>query len=351
MEQESPGYILVLTLLMISIGVVLVTHLVNKSINFTHFTKLVTDREQAKLIAASGIEIALQELSFAITGTAANKTTAQLSAQLPYLNTWQTFTLTQTVDGIDALCQIYITCENGKIDLNSLYDYKQKKWQKAKNKRTQALPGKTEKDTTYDAKKVMTFISNKVRDTFAGKNIVEILDQIFRERTEPIEDLSVLLTAKDLQGKKIALFPELPTKQENKPSIAVSDIFTIFTHKNEIEPILLAPGLIHAAGFKPPLRTKEALSFIKEIKPDESVSLIWDDTLGPWYGVQQATIPGEFESLFSKKLTGFEGKAFSVVSYGTSGTFTQKLCVVLQQEEGMPGQQQPRYVIKRWYWL
>ena len=345
-SDSLPGYILVLTLLIISVSVLLVTHIISKTITFTHFAHLVTNREQAKLLAESGIAIACAELNVISTGTGQNKISTQLTAQLPYLNTWQTFTLKQEVDGIDGVCQIYITCEDGKIDINSLYNYQKKDWQRDETKPPSNPPAANK--VGYDGKKIMILLGDKLKKAFGEKNPVDILDQIFKNRKEPLEDLSAILSGKDMAKKKILLYAEPSLGGEEKQPIALSDVFTIFTRKKNIQPLMLSPGIIQILGLKSPLRTKDALSFIKKIKPIMKWETSWNDTISSWYGVEYGSIAPEMSELFSSKI---EGKTFSVISYGTIGTFTQKLCVIIQQEESSPGQRQPRYVIKRWYWL
>jgi hypothetical protein len=314
--------------------------MINKTITFSRFTHLVTDREQAKLLAESGIAIAMSELMVTATGTGI---TAQLTTQLPILNTWQTFTFTQNSDGFDGKCQLYISCEEGKIDLNSLYDYQKKSWRKEEAK----LGGLPSKNPPFDAKKIITLLGDKLKESFGGKNPVEILDQIFKEHGK-IEDLSVILSAKDSSPAKMRLFPQPQDKGSEKPTMAISDIFTVFTRKKDIQPLMLSSSIIQALGFKIPQRNKESLDFIKKIKPSMQWEVSWNDTLASWYGIEYSNIMPELRALFASS---FEGKIFSVVSYGTIGTFTQKLCVIIQQEGGSPGQQQPHYVIKRWYWL
>lgn len=342
-HEKQPGYILVLTLLILSISVILVTRMVNKGITFSHFSQLATDREQAKLLAESGIQIAMSELM--VTSTKADQAlTAQLTAWLPLLNTWQTFKFTQSSDGFDGVCQIYITCEEGKIDLNSLYDTQKKIWRKDEAP-PKALPQQPAKPP-FDAKKMIALLGEKLTEPFGGKNPVEILDKAFKEYGK-IEDLSVLLATKDSAPKKMLLFSRPPEK-EGEQKIAITDIFTVFTNKKNIQPLMLSPGIIKALGLKTPLRTKEALNFIKNIKSTMAWETVWRDTLAPWYGMEYNNIAPEIRPLFASS---FEGKTFSVVSYGTIGTVTQKLCVIIQQQGGSPGQQQPHYVIKRWYWL
>ena len=47
---------------------------------------------------------------------------------MPTLNRWQTFELTEEIDGLDGEIKLCITCEDGKLDLNQWYDFNKKKF-------------------------------------------------------------------------------------------------------------------------------------------------------------------------------------------------------------------------------
>jgi hypothetical protein len=128
-------------------------------------------REQAKLLALSGIQVGMAQLaSFGSiqekkegvapttatmlrTGFVSATEAAQkqfLSELLPLLNQWQQFKLTKSADGIDGEIAIAITSEAGKINLNAIYDFTKRKF-------------KGENEPRGDWKKIMQAIMARVQ--------------------------------------------------------------------------------------------------------------------------------------------------------------------------------------------
>ena len=59
----SSGYILVLTLIILSIIVIMVTQLFNKGRVHLYYAKTMIEREQAKQLALGGIQLAMNQLA------------------------------------------------------------------------------------------------------------------------------------------------------------------------------------------------------------------------------------------------------------------------------------------------
>jgi len=88
---------------------------------FTHskYVRSQINQEQAKLLATSGITIALSGLT--------EKTL------LPHLNRWQTFHLTKDIDGVDGTIYICISSEDGKLNINKAFDFDKNEIKQAYN--------------------------------------------------------------------------------------------------------------------------------------------------------------------------------------------------------------------------
>ena len=72
-NTTKPGYILVLTLIILSIGVLLVTQLSHRGMVHIHFDQTMIEREKAKSLALGGIQLAISQLSIKATETAKNE--------------------------------------------------------------------------------------------------------------------------------------------------------------------------------------------------------------------------------------------------------------------------------------
>ena len=63
LKCTSQGYILVLTLIILSIMVIMVTQLFNKGRVHLYFAKTMIEREQAKQLALGGLHLAMNQLA------------------------------------------------------------------------------------------------------------------------------------------------------------------------------------------------------------------------------------------------------------------------------------------------
>lgn len=62
--KNKPGYIIMLTLLILSMAVVLITAVVRQSFSYQRQTRSMQERVRARLLALSSLEIALSQVSF-----------------------------------------------------------------------------------------------------------------------------------------------------------------------------------------------------------------------------------------------------------------------------------------------
>ena len=103
----------------------------NQVIFYVAFSRTVINREKAKMLALSGVQLAMSKLSLP-----EKKETKENKAQspdvmskkflekiLPIINRWEIISLKEKTDNIDAEIKICIVCENGKININKLYDF------------------------------------------------------------------------------------------------------------------------------------------------------------------------------------------------------------------------------------
>jgi hypothetical protein len=117
MKSKSNGYVLVLALMILSVLIFIVTRMFYNSSSHTAFTYTVINREKAKQLALSGVQLAIGRLSIPekteekdskispISKANQKKDTEDpnkilLERILPTINRWETITLKETVDGI-----------------------------------------------------------------------------------------------------------------------------------------------------------------------------------------------------------------------------------------------------------
>ena len=380
-SNKQPGYILLLTLMVLSISTIVVTQIFFQARLYNSFIPLMTEKEKARQLALSGVSIAIAQLSLhdahfekqkdqKLGKPEEKKDVASSAAKAPedlrkegaehaknLLRTvlsvqgrWQTFVLKHDVDGIDAQLSVCITCEDGKLNVNSFYDFEKHEFKKI----AQASP--------EDLFKQLGEVSKPFTD---NKNMFEPIQDFLKKQQDPLVDVTQLLQGKALEDFKDHLFyiPSKPPvlveqdlkeekEEEKKPKIFLADLFTISTDSHRISPWVLSSSLQLLFKIKPREVASEK-DFEKEV--DELVDKVsidkiswqkdWNTYLKPLYKVDFESLPKELIPFLSTK---FEPRQFSVLCYGKVGRITQKLLVILERTATGEGES---FSMKKIYWL
>lgn len=337
MKQHNSGYILVITVFIISMAALLVTSIANRSITFAYTTRLAIERKQAQLIATSGINIAMCQLLTTGSQQAASLT-MDIEKLLPILNTWKTTTFTESIEGMDGTCHYYISSEDGKIPINALIDWKTCTWQK---------------DQTSDSRALIELIAPKLNKPLGISSLVGAIESLCKNNKEPLIDITQLFV--DSKKPTIDLIPEPLLDSKDKQKLALFDIFTIFSARPQVQPLALSASLITLIGLKQPARTTDAIAFVKKLgeiqnwTSSKDKSAAWDNKLAPWYGASWSSLPVALQNVLAAP-TKFEPTTFSVVSYGTVGNVSQRIYAIIVKDVD-PQTKHHRFIVKRWYWL
>jgi hypothetical protein len=350
MKRMGHGFIIVLTMMLISASVLLVSLVINRVSAYRRMGNLFNEGAKARMIALGGIEIAMSQLAQLNTDQKqqepkasdsekkekekdhakkeAEKAKAVATVLLDYVNTWQTFQLKQGVEGIDGECKLYISSEEGKINLNGLYDTQKKKF---------VTLG------TVDGKQFCEFISEKLKPLLERQNqkpidLGSLIEDFFKNH-QSLDDITELFES-TLKGITLFVEPDMKT-------VAFMDLFTTLSPKNTIDPLVISAALGKVIGLN---RTKDA----KKIPPDELLKLIkqekieweksWQPLLATIYGKEYSVLPTEIKPFLA---TRFEPTLWSVVSYGKVGSVTSKVCALIEKNKKSD---QP-FQVKKLYWL
>lgn len=365
---KRSGYVLALAMGFVAVVSVLVTGLVHRVIVFHRVQYALVDREQARLLALSGINIAIAQITDAQKAGEKKKEEKQdqqkqQKQQMPkpqvapgvkqsqgqpqqtqgevsikdqltkltaIINRWQTFSLPQQA-GVEGSCEIYIASEQGKIDLNSVYDFSQRKFIKRDG---------------FDGEKICQLVGEKLSSVLKSGSFVELLTAFLKERGYPLDDVSQLVADKRFEKLRDHLFVT------PSDGIALYDLFTVETQQAQIQPWLISSGIGSVLGFKVG-KVLDAKIWQKSLEklPASVGTLIWqqqwDTLLAPVYGKEYAKLTNEVKSMFAQK---FESAPFSVVSYGKFGAFTTKVYAIIEakkSEQGAPA----GFGIRKLYWF
>lgn len=351
MKSTAPGYMIVLTLMLCAVAVAAVTYLARKKSVYVPLAYGVLEKEKASQLAASGIQVALSQLA-GRKKTETDKDTKSpdphgadkqmLTFLLPNLGRWQTFVLKEKTDGITGIIKICITSEDGKLDLNAVYDFKEKKFL-----------GEKENNEEKNYRTIIENFLNTVGTIVGASNLFSGLEEFLKKRDAPIGDITQLLTIKEFEPFKSALFYE-PT--ENKKSITLADIFTVWgTTGLAINSWLLSPSIQRSIGImQSDFMVKMDDALVKKVvdsyDPSLKLTQAWEKMFVPLYGIPLASLPTYVKGVLDIK---FGPRVFSVLSYGIVGKTTQKLLAIITLKKDPSSGSDAAYsvVIKKLYWL
>jgi len=356
MKQFSQkGYTMLLAMMIIALIIFLVTNVADKSRIHTRYLKTVIDREKAKALAYSGIEIAKSQLANMEQNSKQAKKQEKMSQDekskqfirnfLPKANQWQMFRLTKKNDGVAGTLKICIGCEDGKINLNKMFDFTNKKFFSDK----------------IDCKKVIHQVFEKAKKFVGDKNLMGPFEKFLKERQNKLYDPTELLDIEDFNGFASSVFfdPDgffASDSNKVKQTIYLNDLFTLWSFTRELNPWFFSNSLKVLFGLKvlkagdSKLEDKKLQELLKQFKSELTWPNSWKQLLLPLYGKEFGSLPKEVGMLMSTK---FEPRVFSVLSYGTVGNVTQKLLVIIERvaQSNSSGGTSFEFRAKKFYWL
>ena len=350
-KNGQQGYVLILSAIIISLAIIMGTYIVHRSIVFDTFARTSIDREQAKLLAMSGIQIAMSELARAANkekkeegakksaGTLKIKQDkALLSAVLPFINCVQTFTLRDEVDGIEGTIQLHISSENGKIDINRVYDFDRH---------------------TFRGKwaDILMHMFATLEKQYKVDDLFKSLQNFLKGRNHVVNDVSELITIKKFKIFKDNLFYTIPSKKVTKKNeVYLSDLFTVWSRSDKLNPWLLSNSVRELLSLKQAecgdvdKKRKVVQEWLKKFKHEMSWPADWNRLLRPIYERDFNSLPKHIDSILD---TEFRAHTFAIVSYGEFRTIQQGVLAIVERMKVMSKTNEIRFKVKvkKLYWL
>lgn len=337
-QHNQPGYILALTLAFISMLMFLGAYVANKGLVFSSYSKTMINREKATQLAYGGIQLALSQIAGEPIkkeapkneqkGASAGKTPQQnesdgkqlLKQLLPVFNKPQTFTLKQSIEGINGTVAIAIGSEEGKINLNAIYDFDKHKFVGEGNPQN-------------DMKKMMQEVFNLIKER-TGADLFAEFERHLKDRKYPINDVTELLSLKGFDVFRNAIFfdPFTSGQKDKKQPLFLTDLFTVSASRAGIEPWFLSPSVLAAMNLKRDSE-KSVDDLLKNYKDRVDWKTDWANSLKNLYSVDYGAIPKGIASLFT---AAFEPKFFNVISLGTVGGISVRILAIIERIK--PGQ-------------
>lgn len=351
MTKQTNGYILIVTLLMIASMTAIGTYIYLRSTVFFPFARTVYEREKAKELALGGLQIAIRQLSQFDESQPDQSTPSQPAKQkqeaggppqlfarlMPIINRWQTFTLQKKIDGVDGSIQVCLACEEGKININRIYDF---------DKGTFKGQGQQKGDW----QKLMALVCKEIEQALGGKELLPALENFLKGRKYPLYDVTELLTIKEFAVFRNHIFYDPSAKKtEDKATIYLTDLFTTFSDKNTIEPRLFSHSMLSILKLTQTPSAEQIATVEKSFKPNVQWPTDWETQLKPLYAKDFQSLFSGLEAVLS---TQFNPQQFSVLVSGTVGGVTQRLFgIVKRNKRAHNGQTRYNTAISRIYWL
>lgn len=366
--KKRSGYILVFTMIMMAALSAIVVYIFNRGMTAIPLIGLVIEREKAKMVALAGVEVARalivgpsnDEKSSSKNKADAKKVNKNSSDEakteekqnqnpdqvflqhiLPRLGRWTTYVLKEHIDGVDGELRLCITSEDGKINLNTIYDYKKHAFI---GQDGQGSSWKTVLEALLKTAGGLT----KATDLFAG------LETFLKAQKGPLEDVTQLLLIPAFAPFANSLYAPAP-KELNKeivPAVALTDLFTLYGTVGAVDPWLLSTSVqmvsgiqVNTASFQQ--RSKDVAQWTKNFKSSAQWKTDWNITLKNMYQKELNALPKGIDSFF---VAVFKPTFFGVLVEGTVGKVTQKIYAIIERVRRSHNNQIVYdSVVRKWY--
>ncbi len=366
-HSARPGYIILLTLMVIAAIVALLTTVVQQSFSYQRQARISIEKARARMLALSSLEIAMSQLSTVVIEEEAQKKEPKkeqkseknetkdvlepvqkwLLKVLPSINHWQTITLEE--EGLEGTVQLYLACEDGKFNLAAFKQQSMPEKEAPKEPQEDENPKneqkkKPEKSKEKGALEALDELFKKVGDV----SMYEAFKRFMTDYNRLPEDPTELLRISYFAQLKDRLFT--PLKQDQR-GLYIMDLFTFRPQATEkVNPWLLTASAKTLLGIQEKKGAADNAELVKKIKPEMNWETDWDEILGPRYGKNFAAFDPAIQKVFA---SAFEATAFSVVSYCTVGTVTQRLYAVLEvtQPDKELSPKSVIFKVTKLYWL
>jgi hypothetical protein len=356
MKKITKAFVLPVTLIFIAATIAIASVIYLLAAVYVPYQRTINGQEKAYQLALGGVQIACSQLGRSFepekkeaTGGANTQPNPPppevqfLAHTLPILNQWQTIQLNKERDGITGSIKICISSEDGKIDLNQIYNVAQ---------HTFANMGPIKEGW----KIVMQELCTRIEKRLPATGLFAALEKFLAKRDIPLNDITELFNIPEFAVFKKNIFYQPPEKtgEKNIP-IYLADIFTLFTYTPLLSPWFLSSSIMVLLEIsRESIRSKspeELMSgLLKDVKKNDSIKDLWNKILAKIYGKELQSLPKNIESMLS---TTFDPKSFSIMVQATTGAARQQICAVVERVRAVPASpDKPGHydvVIKRLY--
>lgn len=339
--KQRRGFILILAIAAIGMMSIAVTRAVLRLVVFSRVNKVMLDREQAKLLALSGVSyaIALMSADKEQKPDEQKKAESEQKKQLDFLvrkplsviNRWHKKELQDTIDGIVGTWSVLIVSEYGKMNINAYGDADFAKHEQARK--------------AYGA--VCAKIPSLFRVAGAGADpLADRIAKLLAARKRSLFNLTELYSDDIFYPYAASLYAE-----PNRQAPIFSELFSAYREGHNICVWLLSPTIEKMLGLvRKPIAKKEDWDAIYALFDSKAQDKdLVQKILQVVYGDTAQRISADLLPVLHAK---FEPNLFSVVSYGTYKDVTVKLVAVIHRKNVSEGTREvPRFFVRNITWI
>lgn len=341
MKHNQQGYILFTAFVLLSLCSVMLMFFLAKGSLFRALSSLVIERNKtnqtisAMTIAQSYLmvipEKSAEKKAVDSSEKEDNAALALLKKVYPYQQRTKKFVLKKEIDGFDGSIELLFTSEAGKINLNALYNFKDKKFYG--------------EGTATDRKKLATWLFEKIASLTQTTSLFAPFEKHCNERKAPFNDVLELLQIPEFQ--KVFAYKVFKPVPEKKPSLDMilpeekakelylMDLFTVTSMTQGLDAWLLSSSVQTLCDMPQKQNDEKSLdeeklkSFYAKFKDSVEWANEWDTILQPVYGITYSQIPAEIKGILT--LT-FWPHIFSIVACTTRDEKKSMIQVIVKQK-------------------
>jgi len=309
--HKKQGYILFLLFGILSVCSVLISLYFSRVVIYRQLMQQLIAQQQAATMNMSGIALAQtliipeqkEEEEQQTPKQAQPKGPEQIDSKtlmklFPYFNKEKAHELTAAADGIQATLTLGVQSEQGKLNINSLYDLEKKKFV-------------NEGQQQGDKKKLCVWLFNQIATITGKPNLLQPFEQYMKNRTYDLNDVTELLSIKEFSEQFCDNLFFSPTDSKTK-KLFLTDIFTVCSEQETITPLLLSPSWCILLGLQPKqtMTPEELQKFFAALKIDNKWETDWNSSLQGFYQKDYKDLAQEIKSILT---TRYEANIFSLL--------------------------------------
>lgn len=336
MQQQNRGYVLVLTMLILSLACVMVTYIVRQTSIHIYFDKAHIDRQYAQVMAQNGLHIVLSKLTFCPTQKPEKPKEQFLLHVYPFIHKQITYECDKDLSAdLKGTMSVVYGSEEGKINLNMLYDFEKKQF-------------KNEQSKTENARLFIQEVCTRMQQKLKVDNLFKALEKFLKQQAGPLEDVTQLLAIPEFAKAFSSAVFYVP---KGKKKLYLCDIFTTWTQEAKLNGAYLSESLLFLFDlqgvdtWRSEKRKEIIEGFLKKGKA-QGASQLWDAICKPVYAKEFKALAKTIVPFIDMNL---EPSIFNASCFAKIGHIEEKLYCIIRPY--LDEKKQKIYMVDRCNWF